>query len=130
MAIQIFVATHETLGKSKRDFCNGSEGEIMLFPLRPDEEGPHDAMRCVAIGPWKHSNLVKVAWFDGNLEDFDKKILEFLRDDGWVRPKVIQKIGRNFAARTSAEAAKYPIGTILEYHDGEVFVERSREFPS
>jgi hypothetical protein len=122
--IPIFVATRDTLGKNERDFCNAPEDEGMLFPLRPDEDGPHDTMRCMTPGPWRHSNLIKVAWFDGDLEDLDKKILEFLCDDGWVRPKVIQKIGRNFAARISAEAGKYPVGTILEYHDGEVFVER------
>jgi hypothetical protein len=122
MPIPIFVATKETLGAE--DFCNAPEGELMLFPLRPDEEGPHAAMRCMTTGPWRHSNLVKVAWFHGRYEDLDRKILEFLRDDGWVRPRVIQKIGNNFAARISAEATKYPIGTILEYYDGEVFVER------
>lgn len=130
MSIPIFVSTTETQGQRDDDFCSAPEGEIVVFSVRPcASHAPDDRCGCdhsmTSIDSLQSSTTtMKVVMFDGTYEDLDKMIVRHLRDDGWVRPVYVQKIDNNFALRISKEAAKFSVGTIVEYRNG-VFLERT-----
>lgn len=119
MSIPVFVGTKETQGQRDNDFSNVSEGEIVIFPVVPDWDNPMPSMRGIeSTGEQTSTTTMRVSLFNGSIEALDKKILTFLRDEGWVRPKYIQARDRNFASRLSEEAAKFPVGTVVEYRNG------------
>jgi|SRR5580765_1428221 len=126
MSIPIFVSTKETQGQRDDDHCSASEGDIVIFSIRPCDDIAcicNQSMTSIESKEQTFTTTMKVSMFSGTIDDLDKLILRFLRDEGWVRPAYVQNIDKNFAARLSGEASKFSIGTIVEYRDG-VFTAR------
>ena len=125
MSIPIFVSTRETQGQRENDFCTAPEDGLVIFSVRPCEHETDDpecscrrSMTCITTKEQTHTTTMKVIIFEGSADSLDEMIKDFLRDEGWVRPAYVQNIDNNYAARLSQEAAKFPVGTVVEYRDG------------
>ncbi len=120
--IQIFVATTETQEQRETDFCFVPEGEIVTLPVmtctNEHVDGPCGCKRSMSgINTQKATTTMRVDTFDGNLFELDRMIAEAMRKAGWLKGR----LGESYESRAykiSCEAAKFPVGTVVEYREG------------
>jgi len=123
--MKVLVATKETQGQRKNDFCWVPEGEIVKFGFDCDGDAVDGSCGCrrslVGIQCSKATTTMKVAEVDFTKGELKAKLRESLVREGWMACYKTADKQRDFMEREWTAfghllkvAAKLPVGTIVE----------------
>lgn len=120
-AMKLLVATKETQGRRKDDFCGVPEGEIVMFGSTCDNEdvdghcGCKRSMRGVkCLAGTTTMKVVEIGMPAGELESIIKDALE---KGGWTKvagEKAIDEMAKENADELRKVAANFKVGEIVE----------------
>ena len=119
--MKIFVATKETQGQRANDFCFCDEGEVVTVSVltcpRETTDGPCGCKRSLGgVGSSKGTTTARVVDFAGDLA---AEIQAALQRGGWEPAlRSLPAYAQQCAVRLLTVAARFPVGTVVEYRSG------------
>lgn len=118
---RILVATCETQGTRKNDFCFAPEEEPVTFPMSCDGGRVDDRCGCrrcmTGVASLKTTTTMRVAAFEGTAEDLHKIYEQYYVQGGWgkhMQPEAISEAVEEDVRNMLHVAATFPLGTIVE----------------
>jgi len=128
--MKILVATAETQGRRKNDFCWTEEGELVGFAMECDGETVDGKCGCKrslsGLKTHKATTTIKVVEMDITMEGYVEKIHESLKAAGWITQEDKGE-GLKWAQEDAKELARianaFTVGIIVEKR-GKRFQER------
>lgn len=127
--MRVLVATCETQGKRKNDFCFATEGELVKFPgIECDRETPDGSCGCRrslgGVESGRATTTLRVVERDLTATEVKAIFFESMRQSGWVKDESWADTVREQCADDAKGllriAGSFPVGTVLERR-GEVF---------
>ncbi len=124
--MKIFVATKDTQGQRANDFCFCDEGEAVTVSVlacpRETTDGPCGCKRSlVGVRSAKGTTTARVVDFAGDLA---AEIQAALQRGGWAPAlRSLPAYAQQCAVRLLTAAARFPVGTVVEYR-GRAFQRR------
>ena len=129
--IKLLVATKDTQGKRKNDFCHAEEGEIVVRGSECDGEAVDGNCGCkramCGVKTRKATTTMKVVELDIEPDEVKKQMKESLVKGGWaslMKPKEVDGMV-NDSYKENVELAEYfGVGAIVEKR-GDTFQKRA-----
>lgn len=126
--MKILVSTQHTQGQRKNDFCFVPEDQIVLAGSECDYETVDGRCGCrrSLVGADNHAatTTFKIVEYQGDQAEWEKLARYSYMDAGWDKTTTEDYLDESL--HLLREAAKYPVGTVLEKR-GEVFQIRQQE---
>ncbi len=117
--VKVLVATEETQGQRRNDFCFVPEGELVYASARCSKGLVDDACGCSrslsGISCGKATTTVRVVEREMTRDDLAAAIKEAMKRGGW---KVNDETVAKMAHRLVHLAMPYRVGTVLECRGG------------
>ena len=113
--MKILVATKETQGKRKNDFCFCNAGDIVMFGMECDGEGIDSSCGCkrsmVGVSNRKATTTMKVADVAVSKREFVSILRKSLKGGGWSRDT--QDLDEQCADELISLASSFEVGDIV-----------------
>lgn len=135
--MRVLVATKDTQGRRKNDFCWAQEGEVVGFSgFECDGESVDGSCGCKRSMSGKFTlkatTTVKVVERTMTIEDLERTFIAALNKGQWIDPKLKSPMDAEFIAGAKSDAAEivriaacFEVGAVLEKR-GSKFAERRR----
>lgn len=119
--LRVLVATKETQGRRKSDFCYANEGELVCFPFECDHEKVDGRCGCrrsmSGLDTRMATTTFKVVESELSRYEFERLFADSERKAGF-------EVTEGDAGRLSAQllnlAERFPVGTVLEKRGDKV----------
>ena len=129
--IKVLVATKETQGKRKNDFCFAEEGELIMRGSECDGEAVDGNCGCRRAMSGVRTQLatttMKVVELDIGPEDIKKQMEDSLVKGGWaslMKPEEVEKMVNSNYKENKELAEYFGVGAIVERR-GDTFRRRA-----
>jgi hypothetical protein len=128
--MKIFVATREGQDARQSDFCDAEEGELLTFAIECDRDEADCDGNCgcrrslLGLETGGATTTFTVAEIPLSAEWYEEQVIEYFADKGWFVRSDAKTVGafRNDAKIVLEEAARFPVGVVLEKRGDEIKV--------
>jgi hypothetical protein len=127
--MKVLVATKETQGRRRNDFCWAKEGELLKFAFECDGESIDGKCGCrrsmTGVESHKGTTTMKVAELGITMKGYVELIKDAYLKGGWFEddPKTLQETAETDAKIIAEQAEFFGLGAIIEKR-GNQLIER------